>query len=376
MSELQLALIGFGVLLVAVVWAYNLWQSRKQRLLAKSVFPDARPDVLMAGRETDTALSNASRAIPSLQREPTFGAAVPAEEQPQTGAAVEIQDAIRQVTAVPAEWADASVDCLLRVEFVDAVPVANLWAEHAAWSQLIDKPVQWFGFDERSERWRTLLPQDPGAVAQVAAALQLVDRKGPVSELTLAAFFDGIRRLAQRFSGLVEFPEDAPVLAAARELDGFCAAVDLQLALHVLPRQGSLNELSGARLKPVIDACGLKPAGERFVAMDANGTEIFALTCLTATGFATVDVAAQSLTDLTLSLDVPRVVDGPAAFDRMIDFTRQSASAVGGQLADANRNPLSDATTSALRLRISELQAQMAQNGIPAGDVRALRLFA
>ncbi|MDI6746757.1 MAG: cell division protein ZipA C-terminal FtsZ-binding domain-containing protein, partial [Rhodocyclaceae bacterium] len=317
-----------------------------------------------------------SRAIPSLQREPTFGAAVPAEEQPQTGAAVEIQDAIRQVTAVSAEWADASVDCLLRVEFVDAVPVANLWAEHAAWSQLIDKPVQWFGFDERSERWRTLLPQDPGAVAQVAAALQLVDRKGPVSELTLAAFFDGIRRLAQRFSGLVEFPEDAPVLAAARELDGFCAAVDLQLALHVLPRQGSLNELSGARLKPVIEACGLKPAGERFVAMDANGTEIFALTCQTATGFATVDVAAQSLTDLTLSLDVPRVVDGPAAFDRMIDFARQSASAVGGQLADANRNPLSDATTSALRLRISELQAQMAQNGIPAGEVRALRLFA
>lgn len=376
MSELQLALIGFGVLLVAVVWAYNLWQSRKQRLLAKSVFPDARPDVLMAGRKADAEATKPSGAPPAMYREPTFGTAAPAEEQPQTAAAVETQDAIRQVTAVPAEWADASVDCLLRVEFVDAVPVTNLWAEHAAWSQLIDKPVQWLGLDERSGRWRTLLPRDPGAVAQVAAALQLVDRKGPVSELTLNAFFDGIRQLAQRFSGLVELPDAAPVLAAARELDGFCAAVDLQLALHVLPRQGSLNELAGARLKPVIDACGLKPAGERFVAMDANGAELFALSCQTATGFATVDVAAQSLTDLTLSLDVPRVVDGAAAFDRMIVFAGQCASAVGGQVADANRNPLSDVTGSALRARISELQAQMARNGIPAGDVRALRLFA
>ena len=376
MSELQLALIGFGVLLVAVVWAYNLWQSRKQRLLAKSVFPDARPDVLMAGRKADAEATKPSGAPPAMYREPTFGTAAPAEEQPRTAAAGGIQDAIRQVTAVPAEWADASVDCLLRIEFVDAVPVANLWAEHAVWSQLIDKPVQWLGLDERSGRWRTLLPQDPGAVAQVAAALQLVDRKGPVSELTLAAFFDGIRRLAQRFSGLVELPDDAPVLAAARELDGFCAAVDLQLALHVMPRQGSLNELAGARLKPVVDACGLKPEGERFVAMDANGTELFALSCQTATGFATVDIAAQSLTDLTFSLDVPRVVDGAAAFDRMIVFAGQCASAVGGQVADANRNPLSDATSSALRARIIELQAQMAQNGIPAGDVRALRLFA
>jgi hypothetical protein len=376
MSELQLALIGFGILLVAVVWGYNLLQSRKQRNLAKSVFPDAKPDVLMAGREVGTDPKNPSGATVSSQREPTFGTPAPAEDTPPSEIAIEIQDATRQVTAVPAEWADASVDCLLRIEFVDAVPVANLWAERAGWSQLIDKPVQWLGLDERSGRWRTLLPQDPGAVAQVAVALQLVDRKGPVSEVTLAAFCDGIRQLAQHFSGLVELPETTPVLAAAHDLDAFCAAVDLQLALHVLPRQGSLNELSGAKLKPVIDASGLKPEGERFVALDGNGAEIFALTCQAASGFATVDVEAQSLTELTLSLDVPRVTDGAAAFDRMLDFARQGAIAVGGQLADANRNPLSDATSIALRARISELQAQMARNGIPAGDVRALRLFA
>lgn len=374
MSELQMAMIGFGVLLVAVVWGYNIWQARKQRRIAQSVLPMARSDVLMAGRSESPPVA---AAIQQEQREPTFGEPALAEESPPAGLQAERPAAeLSQAVAVPAEWADARADCLLRIEFVDAVPAPKLWAEHAVWSQSIDKPVQWLGLDERSGRWRSLLPQDPGAVAQVAVALQLVDRKGPVSDLTLAAFLDGIRQLAQRFSGLVELPEPAPVLAAARELDSFCAAVDLQLALHVLPRQGSLNEMAGAKFKPVIDASGLKLEGERFVAMDADGAEIFALTCQAATGFAAANIEAQDLTDLSLSLDVPRVVDGAVAFDRMIDFARQCCAAVGGQLVDANRNPLSDATIVALRTRICELQAQMAKNGIPAGDVRALRLFA
>lgn len=368
MNELQMAMIGFGVLLVVVVWGYNLWQARKQRRLAQAVFPDAQPDVLMAGR--------AEAEIVAVPREPTFGEPEPAEESPPAELQAERSAAeLDQAVAVPAEWADARADCLLKIEFIDAVPVDKLWAEHAVWSKLIDKPVQWLGLDEKSGRWRPMLPQEPGAVAQVAVALQLVDRKGPVSELTLAAFFDGIRRLAQRFSGLVELPEPASVLAAARELDGFCAAVDLQLALRVLPRQGSLNEMAGAQLKPVIDASGLQLEGERFVAMAADGTEVFALTCLDATGAVAVNIEAQALTDLSFSLDVPRVADGAAAFDRMIDCARQCAEAVGGQLADAHRKPLSDATSAALRARIGELQVQMAQNGIPAGDVRALRLF-
>ncbi|MDO9602359.1 MAG: hypothetical protein Q7J02_08585 [Rhodocyclaceae bacterium] len=64
MSELQIALIGFGALLVVVVWGYNLWQARKQRRMAQAVFPDAQPDVLMAGR--------AEPEVVAVPREPTL----------------------------------------------------------------------------------------------------------------------------------------------------------------------------------------------------------------------------------------------------------------------------------------------------------------
>jgi len=33
-SELQMALIGLGVLLVVAVWGYNIWQEKRQRRMA------------------------------------------------------------------------------------------------------------------------------------------------------------------------------------------------------------------------------------------------------------------------------------------------------------------------------------------------------
>jgi len=400
MNELQWAMIGFSVLLVAVVWGYNIWQERKQRRMTESAFPDAQHDVLMAGQaepgnaeHTTARLLIAERNEPAFEpvfadalavsREPTFDAAeadlptdasAPSKNEPAPG--VELGGgASRPLTAVPVEWADGRADCLLRIEFVDPVSVSALWTEYSAWSQKLDKPVQWLGLDERTSRWRNLLPQDPGAVAQVAAALQLVDRRGAVSEAGLTAFLQGVHRFAQSFSGLVELPETAPVLAAAGALDSFCAAVDVQLSLHVLPRQGSLNILAGSRLRPLLDAAGLRLEGERFMATDAEGAELFTLSAQGVTAFAPADIAAQSLLDIALSLDVPRVADGAAAYDRMLELARRIADGLGGHLADPQKKPLTETTSAAIRAHIQELQARMAAHGIPAGGMRALRLF-
>lgn len=377
MNDLQLALIGLGVLLVAAVWGYNYWQERKYRQHAGKILPAGAEDVLMAGRTA--AAPDPDPEVGAVLREPTFGAEPDVDAAPEPAdmpEPVDEGDAPEpQVAALPAEWADGRADCLARIEFVDAVPVAGLWTEKAGWSQQIDKPVQWLGLDEKSNRWRVLRPQDPGAVSQLAAALQLVDRKGMVSATTLAAFLEGIHQLAQRFSGLVELPTPAQVMARAGELDAFCAAVDLQLALHVVPRPGSSDTMSGARLQPVIAAAGLRQEGERLVAVDEGGAEAFALTCQTATGDHAARIEALAMTGLSFSLDVPRVEDGAAAFERMLALARQCADALGGQLADAHGNPLAEATLAAIRVRIEELQVKMARMAIPAGSLRALRLF-
>lgn len=372
MSELQMALIGFGVVLVVAVWAYNIWQERKHRRRAEGILPSAGADVLMAGKPIEGERNEPGFAPPSaIPPEPTFHHPVDADAP-----AEQMTDA-ETVTQhpLPAEWADGQADCLLRIEFVDAVSVHELWAAHADWSGTIDKPMQWLGLDEKSGRWRVLLPHDAGSVIQLAVALQLADRKGPVGEATLTAFLGGAHQLAQRFAGLVELPAPMAVLARANELDAFCAGVDLQLTLHVVPREGSLNEMLGAKLKPLLDAAALRLEGERFVAVDADGVEVYAVSGQAAAGFSAARIEALGLSALSFSIDVPRVADGPAGFDLMLGFARQCAEALGGQLADPHQKPLADATIGAIRARIADLQAQMAARGIPAGSVRALRLF-
>lgn len=364
MSELQLALIGFGALAVAAIWGFNAWQQKRHRRQAETVLPQAaRADVLMAGRES----------LPSGRSEPVLE--VDAVPPAPTFLDDAVQEAARSTPQLPAEWADGQADCLLRIEFVDAVPVSSLWPEQANWSGAIDKPMQWLGFDEQSGRWRKLLAQDGGHVNQLAVAIQLADRRGPLGESALGTFLGGVHRLAQRFSGLVELPEQSGILARARELDAFCASLDLQLSLHVLPRPGSLSPMQGARLKPLLEAAGLQLEGERFIAVDAAGSEMFSLTCEAATPFVLADYERQALTQLTLGLDVPRVADGAAALDRMMAFGRQCAETLGSQLTDARKQPLAEATLQALRTRIAELQIQMTQAGFAPGSVRALRLF-
>jgi FtsZ-interacting cell division protein ZipA len=365
MSELQLALIVLGALLVAGVWGYNFWQERQYRRRAAQVLPADRtaPDVLMAGRAEAEARVEPEVSNSAVLREPTFGSG--AEEVPDEPVAAE----------PPAEWADGRADCLLRVEFVSAEPAAALRSECHDWAVLIDKPLQWLGLDAHSGRWRALLPQDPGTITQLAVALQLTDRRGPVAAETLARFVEGVHALAQRHAGLVELPDRQAVLDRAGALDAFCAAVDLQLSLHVVPRPDGPTEMAGARLKPVLDAAGLRLEGERFVAFAGDGAEMFALGCQVTTEFAPSRIETLALTGLNFSLDVPRVAAGTVAYDRMLECARAAVGALDGQLVDPHGKPLPDATLDAIRARIDELQQKMSAHALPAGSLRALRLF-
>ncbi|GAB1393661.1 cell division protein ZipA C-terminal FtsZ-binding domain-containing protein [Rhodocyclaceae bacterium] len=382
MSELQMALAGLGVLLVLAVWGYNLWQEKKLRQQASDMLPKAAPDVLMAGREEHR---EPQPAVRSERAEPTVFADEPdASIEPAVSPAPTFSSASiassdvemeTPVSPLPAEWADGQADCLLRVEFVDAVPVASLWAERATMAAGIDKPMQWLGLDAKSGRWRVLLPQDPGSVIQLAIALQLTDRRGPIGETTLSAFLGGTHQLAQRFAGLVELPELGPLLQRANDLDAFCAGVDLQLSVQVIPRSGSLNDLLGAKLMPLIGNAGLREEGERYVSVDGDGVERFAMICVSAAGAPVTHVETAALAGISFALDVPRVVDGATVFDQMMALANQCAEALGGQVVDAHKNALPEAKLAAIRTRIADVQAQMAARSMAAGSMRALRLF-
>ena len=381
-SELQIALIGAGAAGVALVWGYNVWQDRQHRKTADRIFKGGQGDALLTGEETATAAAPKA-AIPGEEpgewREPHFGDAAESLEVPgEAGAAEPVTDLPpaqeESGPPLPAECADAVADCVLRLTAAEPLPAPAVQAMQNSWAAELSKSLHWLAKDDTDGSWKRVDAHDTGRYREWAAALQLVDRRGPVSDGELARFFDGVQHVAQQTAATIELPSRGEIVTRAAKLDEFCAAVDIQFVLHVVEAAGGV--FAGTKLRGVAEAAGLVLEGDGvFRARDEAGGELFTVANLGAERFEAETIKSLATHGLTLSLDVPRVTDGVAAFDRMLAIARQLATALGGLLVDAQRAPLSDAMIDAIRAKTAELQQRMRDGSIAPGSTRALRLF-
>ena len=370
MNDLQIALLGAGIALVGGVWGYNLWQERRHKKLAEGIFKGGQPDVLLQGQGGHEGDGGGEvRSAPAVD-----SVAERVEPEMTPLAQEEPQDEPRAPSALPAAWVDDIADCALRIELAEAVAAPALWAVQAAWAPQLSKPLAWMGCDAASGAWKKLTAHDAGRYAHVAVALQLADRQGALSEGELVTFVDGVQRLARQFSGAVELPPPDEVLAHAQALDQFCAGVDVQLGVNVVDLGG--GSFAGTKLRGLAEAAGLILREDgRFHACDDAGGELFALGNLGAELFEAESLKTLTIPGVTFMLDVPRVADGAAVFDRMVVIARRMAQALGGALVDGQRHVLGDPTIAGIRAKIGEVQRQMQASQIAPGSPRALRLF-
>jgi len=430
MSDLQIALIAAGALLVALVWIYNNWQERKHLKAAEAIFKSGQPDALLpeaksattalrlpandgeppesGGRRLEPHLSNdvddvaqhsdiqTSRPaqaaqlaaviapMPSLvAAPPLMPTRMPAASQSGESSSRRVSSATTMgaplsVPALPAQWADSIADCILRFSTPEPIDAAPVWRAQLPWAADVSKPIHWLVFDAAASHggsWQRLDERDNGAYSDWAIALQLADRRGPVSESDLALFLNGAQKFVRQMGGEpLALPERTETLAYAAKLDRFCADLDIQFAVHIVEASGGV--FAGSKLRSVAEAAGLmlEPDGV-FRARDADGVELFTLSNLGEQRLAAESIKTLSTHGLTLTLDVPRVTDGSVAFDRMLATAKQLSKTLGGVLVDAQRAPLGAPMISGIRAKAGELQKRMRDGGIAPGSVRALRLF-
>lgn len=371
MSDLQLALIGAGVLAVLGVWAYNHWQERGLRRPTDDLFLGGgdRPS---ASDATSTAEADAARA------EPMFAEPAPAADEPPVGMArpddVPI-DATPAALPTDTHPADALIDCIVSFSPREPIAPAAVWAAQALWNSTVSKPLRWLAADAGDIRWTAVDPASSARFGHWIAALQLVDRRGPVSDAEIGRFFEGIRALGKSFDFTPMLPSRAETMLRASELDGTCASVDVQFALHVIHAQG--GAFAGPRLRTVCEASGLELDGVgHYVSRDADGHVEFSLSNMGSEPLDASGLSSLATNGVVLSIDVPLAADGIAAFDRMLLAARQLAMNLGGVVVDSQRAPLSDAMLGLIRQKIAELQQTMRDAGVPPGGLRARRLFA
>lgn len=350
-TELHLALIAGGLGFVLLVWAINLWQERSLRRRITLLFGMARP-----GAKVAEAKSNASaeKVEPTLQA----GAASGAQNHSGHAAADLSQHNINPVA--PAPILDAQVDCI--VELLPERPLSGELLNQIAQRlrHAGSKPVLFEGFQEILHQWQR--PQAGQTYPKFRAGILLTNRSGALNAIEFSDFLTGLEAIASDVSALPDFPAMAKTLAHAQKLDQLCAGWDAQISLNVLLEDA--QRYSTEALQSIVSNRGYiaRPDG-KYLALDIHGQVVFTI------GF---NLHAPHI---TLLLDVPRANPQAQPFNRMSIAANDLAQTLGGVVVDDALRPLAVNALAEIEQQLQERYVEMAEAGVPAGSLLALRLF-
>ena len=350
MSELQLGLLGIGVLVVVGVLIYNKLQEARLKRQAEEVFGSRHDDVLMGGRSGGTAPGRPAGPVERI--EPTLSAPL-------------------------AERGEASAMLDPRIDFIATLETDKAVAGEAISTAIVDslanpaKAVSWECYNRQTASWEPLAAA--GEYDMLRVGLQLADRKGAASQQELTDFAAMAQGVAEAIGARSTLAEPGAALQRAQQLDALCADVDVQIGLNLVTRGGPVP---GTRIRALAEAHGLVLERDgRFHRRDDSGLELYTLCNMEAAAFSAEGMKELATKGLTLLFDVARVPGGIVAFDRFVEFTRVLADALSAAIVDDNRQPLDDAALGKIHAQLQALYASMENQGIPAGSPLALRLF-
>jgi hypothetical protein len=355
MSELQVSLLLIGAIIVAAVYLFNWFQERRLRRRLEEAFGDERRDVLLEGEAGEQGGERIEPPLDTLSGAENIAYAAP--------------------HSVPPDMAgiDEGIDCIATIhgsKLLDLDIVSTLLSSVAA----CGRAWRAVGYNTMSSRWEELGRIGNGGYSELRLALQLVNRSGPISAVQLSAFRDAVTAAAQSASAIAECPDIQIMEEKARELDGFCAGVDVAIGVNVIAAENS--KFSATRIRAMAEAAdfALEPDGI-FYLSDETGNTVLTLGNQEDSQFLPEQISTMTTRGVTLLLDVPRVADGHSALDRMFEIGRSLTVTLKGRLVDDNRNALSATAMDKIRQQLAGIHDAMNARGIAPGSARALRLF-
>ena len=347
MSELQLALLGIGALVVVGVLAFNKLQEMRLKRKSEELFGSRHEDVLLGATATPVRPGGSTDRI-----EPTLSGA-PGEISAAGGTLDPVIDLIATLETQSAVSGEAISTAIVDCQDVPA------------------KAVGWEGYNRLTARWEPLAAA--GEYQQLRAGLQLADRKGAASPQDLADFRALLHAVAEAAGASCTLAEPEAALQRAQQLDTLCADIDVQIGLNLVARNGAFP---GTRIRAFAEAHGLVLEHDgRFCRRDEAGFELYALCSAEPPPFSAESMKALAANGLTLLFDVARAPGGIATFEHFVEFARALAEALSAAIVDDNRQPLDVAGLGKIRGQLQALYASMEQQGIAAGSPLALRLF-
>lgn len=340
MSDLKIALVALGTILILLVLLFNWWQDRRVRNTMKDKLPEAPADPLMS--QLDTA-----------RREPT----------------VRIAETLAQPKSEPAVLAediDAATEAVIDVQFPKAVAGDELMDLLRAYLRVETKPVRLFALSSQGEHHA--YPHKEETYVSMQLAVLLANRKGPISEIDWSRLWMAAQNLAQQLDGTVDGPEQNEVIERAQQLDALCATLDAQVGLSLrLPEPLPTSEV----LQVAINA-GFMEYGKQLGWLASSGIPRFTLLF---DGKAALDLHSAQVSRLDMLLDVPNSPKDENAFSRMATVGRDLALRLEADLIDDHGQLLTDLFDEEIDRQLYEIYEQLEAAGFKAGETRTLRVF-
>lgn len=363
MTDLQTSLIAIGGAIVVGVISYNKWQEYKAKKSVERAFSTAPDDVLMQSGATAHDVS-ASRHEPSLDQD-VAGITGGGAEAAGGASAEASEEALQVAAAAPVRDlpVDSLVDCPIPLVLEAPAHGEKIILPLQGLRHVGSKPVHFIG--QRSDgHWEPIAHR--GVYTALLAGVQLANRGSALNELEYSELVTRLRQVADEINAEPEVPDMTAVMTAARSLHQFVAEYDAKLSVNVQSNGApwAINTLLAALERQGFD---LRPDG-RLVMPDGDGGVLFSLST-------NVTLAADTTSRLTLLLDVPCVSPQRDGFGAMIACAKALAARLGGTVVDDGSQPLSEDSLAEIARQVNVFYEDMQVAEIPAGSVRALRLF-
>src|SRR4030095_16993392 len=236
-----------------------------------------------------------------------------------------------QPAEVPKGRLDPALDYVADIEFdrpLSAAAGAELRRKIAA----CGRPTHILGWNAESGHWEELAGGGAGGYLKLKAGMQLVNRSGTVNPAQLALFCDAVTAWTEKLSGQAVCPDAQAALRTARELDAFCAAVDVAVGVNVVAAEG--NAFAGPNIRALAEAVGFKlePDGIFHYRNEQRQT-LLTLDNHEPAPFLPERLKSLTTRGVTLMLDVPRVEDGLNVLALMLPLGRDIAATLRGLVA-------------------------------------------
>ncbi|MGV3742312.1 MAG: cell division protein ZipA C-terminal FtsZ-binding domain-containing protein [Burkholderiaceae bacterium] len=369
MTELQTSLIAIGGTVIVGVFAYNKWQEHRAKKNVERAFSSDTEDVLMKNEpQLAPAESNWHDAEQSVQvPEPKEQAREPRAEMhapPELVADAEERATAPATPVSPgkASLVDELIDLLIPIMLEDVLRGEKILPVIQGLRHVGNKPIHYIGLREGGD-WEAIA--HGVAYTALQAGVQLANRSSGLNEIEYSELVMQLRQLGDRLNAEIDVPDMKDVINAARELHQFVAEYDAQLSINVQANKApwTISTLKSALVRQGFD---LRPDG-RLIMSDGDSILFSLLTNASA--------ADETTSRLTLLLDVPRVAPSRDGFGAMAACAKSLATRLDGAIVDDTNQPLSSESLAEIAAQVQDFYRQMEAVEVPAGSVRALRLF-